>query len=60
MLLLRVSIQLGLGQTEQVVDEVGVTLDVNMLDQSEVSIECGWTMDQSQLTWSSVQAEMPQ
>ena len=61
-LLLRVSVQLGLGQTEQVVDEVGVALDVDMLDQSEVSIECGWTrtMDQSQLTWSSVQAEMPQ
>ena len=58
-LLLRVSVQLGLGQTEQVVDEVGVALDVDMLDQSEVSIEW-WTVDQSQLTWSSVQAEMPQ
>ena len=39
--LLGVSVQLGLGQTEQVVDEVGVALDVDMLDQSEVSIECG-------------------
>ena len=59
-LLLGVSVQLGLGQTEQVVDEVGVALDVDMLDQSEVSIECGCGVDQSQLTWSSVQAEMPQ
>ena len=42
MFLLGVSVQLGLGQPEQVVDEVGVTLDVDMLDQSEVSIEwCG-------------------
>ena len=37
--LLGVSVQLGLGQTEQVVDEVGVALDVDMLDQSEVSTE---------------------